>query len=541
MVISACSGTSKNGPATGPVDNNTSQTFTLSGTLPVDGPPQYGGTLRVNVTSETPSLDPHASPSFAVPTATAGTVYNKLVEFQSNRDLSYGTMKVVPDLAESYTQSPDGMTWTFNLRHGVKFQDIAPVSGREFQASDVVCTLDRIKSYPGPQLYLLNPVQTYETPDPYTVVFHMNFPYPAFDESLASFYMAMLPCEGTRGEYDLANTAIGTGPFQISSRQRNVETDYVKNPNYFVPGEPYLDGLKVVVIPDANAALAAMRTGELDVTGSINQTLLPALKSTNPEIVVRSQLTLGPNQIMFNMTSKPFDDYRVRKAIAMSIDRDGLAKAFYDQYYMPTGPIPSVLFGGMNPDDAEKAIPYDPEGAKKLLADAGYPNGITAKMLTTSGYGDQFVSQAQWVQQDLAKIGVNVDLNILDYATYFSTFAAKDYDIGWGLSSSFLSADEYLEALYMKDGSRNYFNFSDPTLEDMIKQQRSELDKDKRAADLAKINTYILENSLPLWFGFQFSSLVAQQPWVHNYYASPSYGRVYMATLWMDTSAPTRK
>src|SRR4051794_37250509 len=190
LVISACSSGSGSGGDSNRQADNTDETATVNGVLPDDGPPQSGGILRTNMTSETPTLDPHKSPSFAVPTATAGTVYNKLLEFESGRDLPHGTMKVRGDLAETYKQSDDGMTWTFNLRKGVKFQNVAPVNGREFTSADVVCTLDRMKSVPSAGVYLLDPVASYETPDPYTVVFHMKLPYAAFDESMAHFYMS---------------------------------------------------------------------------------------------------------------------------------------------------------------------------------------------------------------------------------------------------------------------------------------------------------------------------------------------------------------
>ena len=150
----------------------------------------------------------------------------------------------------------------------------------------------------------------------------------------------------------------------------------------------------------------------------------------------------------------------------------------------------------MSSEDAAKAIPYDPAAAKKLLADAGYPNGFDVQLLTTDGYGPNFVNQAQWVQQDLKEIGVNATLKIIDYATYFSTFAAKDYVLGWGLSTSFLTADEWLEALYTTDGPRNWFNTKDSKLDAMIEEQRSILDQDDREAKLQEINKYVLENVL---------------------------------------------
>jgi peptide/nickel transport system substrate-binding protein len=540
MLVSACSGASsgKNGKSGA---DTTVQDQTVNGTLPSDGPPESGGIMRINVAGDAPTLDPMKSASYTVPSTVTSTVYSKLVEFTTDRKTPYGSMAVHPDLAESYEQSKDGLTWTFTLRKGVKFQNVAPVNGREFTSADVKCTIDRIKTLPGVQKNLMDIVDSLDTSDPYKAVFHLTVPYPAFDETMASFYMPMLPCEGTSGQFNLAEQAIGTGPFILSTWKRKVEVDYVKNPNYFIPGKPHLDGFKIVIMSDPASAIAAMRTGELDVTGSVSQTLLPSVLTTNPEFVVRNQLAVGPDQIMFNIARKPFDDYRVRKAIAMAFDRKGFGKTFYGDYWKITGPIPSTLFGGMPSDAAEKEIPYDPAAAKKLLAEAGFPNGLDVKMLTTDGYGPQFLTQAQWVQQDLKAIGVNAELRVLDYATYFSTFGAKDYDIGWGLSTAFLTADEWLQALYVTGGPRNWFNISDPKLDTLIAEQRSILDKTKRDEKLQEINKYILENSLGLFMGIQYSGLTVQQPWLHNLYTHPAYSRSYMLDVWLDSKAPTRK
>ena len=539
MVLAACgggsSGKSDRGEDTGVQDQ------TVSGTLPTDGPPEAGGTFKSNAAADAPTLDPHKSASYSVPDAVTGSVYSKLVEFTADRKTPYGEMKVHPDLAESYTQSTDGKTWTFNLRKGVKFQNIAPVNGREFTSADVKCTIDRIQTLPGVQKNLLDVVKSLDTSDPYKAIFNLTIPYPAFAETMASFYMAMLPCEGTSGQFNLAEKAIGTGPFILADWQRKVQRVYKKNPDYFIPGKPHVDGFITVIQGDPASAIAAMRTGELDATGSVNETLLPAVMSSNPDLVVRNQIGIGPDQIMFNQARKPFDDYRVRKAISMAFDRKGFGDSFYNGYYKYTGPIPPVLFGGMPSDEAAKAIPYDPAAAKKLLAEAGFPNGLDVKMLTTDGYGPQFVNQAQWVQQDLKEIGVNATLNIIDYATYFSTFGAKDYDIGWGLSTAFLTADEWLQALYVTNGPRNWFNTSDPKLDKMIADQRSILDKDKRNDKLQEINKYILENVLTPFMGILYSGLLTQQPWVHNLYLHPAYGRAYMADVWLDSKAPSRK
>jgi peptide/nickel transport system substrate-binding protein len=405
----------------------------------------------------------------------------------------------------------------------------------------VACTVDRIKTMPGVQKNLMDVVDAVGTPDDNTVVFTLNTAYAAFDETMASFYMEILPCEGTRGQFDLAQQAIGTGPFILQKWDRKVQRTYVKNPDYFVPGKPHLDQVVVLIMSDPASALAAFRTGQLDAFPPSDQNY-SSLLTTNPDAVVRQQLGLTVNQIMFNAAKKPFDDYRVRKAIAMAWDREGMGKTFYgNSVFALSGPFPSTLFGGMTPGQAQKAIPYDPVAAKKLLAEAGYPNGFSAEMLTTDAYGPPFVNQAQWVQQGLSKIGVTIELKILDYATYYTTYQKQDYAIGWGLGTGFLTTDEWLQALYTSNGPRNWFGTKDPKLDSMIKAQQSELSKTKREDQLHQINDYILANVIPEFIGFSLGGLTAQQTWVHNWYAHPQYARPFLADVWLDSSAPGRK
>ena len=212
----------------------------------------------------------------------------------------------------------------------------------------------------------------------------------------------------------------------------------------------------------------------------------------------------------------------------------------YDGYKL-SGPYPAELDGGMSADEQKDKIPYDPEEAKKLLADAGYPNGFSVELLTTDGYGPSIVNQAQWLQQDLKDIGIDTTLKVVDYATFWSTYGAKDYAIGYGLTTAFPTADEWLHALYISNGSKNYFNTNDPKLDQMITEQRGILDDDERIAKLQEINDYITDNVVDPLIGFQYGSYSAQQPYVHNYYAMGGYERPTLKDVWVDSNSPSRK
>jgi peptide/nickel transport system substrate-binding protein len=508
--------------------------------LPSDGPAEDGGVITVTDTSDSPSLDVQKTASAYTHLQLSGIVYSKLLDFKTGRDLPYGSMEVKGDLAESWERSEDGLTWTFNLRKNVKWHNVAPVNGRAFTSADVVCTMDRIKTLPGVQKNLIDIVDTIDAPDDHTVVFNLGTPYAAFDETVASYFMEIIPCEGARGEYDLATTAIGTGPFVLEKWERKVEKTYVKNQDYFIEGKPHLDGVKIVIQGDPAATIAAFRTEQVDATGSISDTLIPTVTSSNQDAVVRYQLGLTMPQITFNQANKPFDDLRVRKAVAMAWDRQGMGETFYGGGFELSGPFPSTLFGGMSPEESEEINPYDPDAAKKLLAEAGYPNGFDLEIMTTDGYGPTVVNAAQWVQEDLKKIGINATLEILDYATFFSTFQAEDYQMTFGLSTGFLTADEWLESVWKSNGTRNWFNTNDPEADRLIDEQRSILDTEEREQALEELSTYLQENVLNPIMGMQYTGLLVSHPYVHNMYTHPAYARGYMADVWLDSNAPTR-
>jgi len=508
--------------------------------LPPDaGPPQPGGTYTYSTTTEAPSLDMHKAASAYTQASVSGIVYSKLLEFKVGRDIPYGSMDVQGDLAESWKRSEDGKTWTFNLRHGVKWQNIAPVNGREFTSADVACTMNRIQTLPGVQANLLTVVSSVDTPDDYTVVFHLKDAYAAFDETMAHYYMAILPCEGTRGEFNLAEQAIGTGPFILQTWNRKVDKVYVKNPDYFIKGQPYVDRLHQVIITDPAASLAAYRSGQLDAT-TTTETLLPTVKSTNPDAVIRRLMGTTEGLTFMNQNVKPFDDIRVRKAIALAMDRDGEAKAFSPPDYQLSGPIPPLLFGGMTPDESADRTPYDPEKAKQLLAEAGYPNGFSVTMTTSDGWGPYIMNRAQWLQEDLKKVGITTELKVLDYATFYSTWAAEDYELGFGYLTAMMSADEYLASTWRSDGTRNWFNINDPKLDSLIDQQRGMLDADDREDKLMEINDYILDNVANPIMSYLVSSLSVRQPYVHDVWSHPEYGATYVKWLWVGPEAPGR-
>jgi peptide/nickel transport system substrate-binding protein len=506
------------------------------------GPPQPGGVFRYALPSDARSLDPHSQSSFNTHIA-IGSTYSKLVDFRTGPDIPYGAPELEGDLAESWETSPDGRTWTFHLRHGVRFHDVAPVNGREFTSQDVLCTVQRIRELPGHQVSQLAMVQDVTAPDPYTVVFQLTEPYAEFDTNLAGHFMWMLPCEGTRGEFDLATTAIGTGPYVLERWERDRERVLTAHPGYYVEGQPYIDRIEISIVPDQAAAIAAFRTGQTDYLSALTLDVKQAerILDEDPEAALFREQGLTQTRVYMNQEREPFDDVRVRRAVALAIDRQGMIDSIRAGG-SPTAAVTPTLFGGLPSEEAVRLQPHDPERARALLAEAGFPQGFSTRMIITDGYGENVVREAQWVQQDLAEVGIQVELVVQDYATYFTeSFAGKNYDMGYGLQTPMLSADEYLTGEWTSDGPRNWYGIADPALDQMIVRQRGELDRAAREQQLQDIQRYIIENvsnPVPLYV---YDGLSIYAPYLHDVYPHPDYGTRHQARMWLGPDAPGRE
>lgn len=505
------------------------------------GPAQPGGVFRYTLPSDAKSLDPMTQSSFNTHIA-IGSTYSKLVDYKTGADIPYGASVLEGDLAEKWGVSPDGLTWTFNLRHGVKWHNTAPVNGREFKSSDVVCTMDRIRSLPGQQSGQLAPVASWSAPDDYTVAFTLKTPYAEFDTTMAGHFMWIVPCEGTKGQFDLNTQAIGTGAYILQKWDRDRERILVKNPDYFAAGQPNIDRIEISIVPDQAAALAAYRTGRADYLSvlTLDKTQAEKVLAEDPKSILFREAGITQTRIFMNQAKAPFDKLQVRRAVALAIDRKAMVGAIRAGGH-ETGPVSPTLLGGLTSEEDAQLQPYDPEQAKKLLAEAGLPNGFSVKMIVTDGYGANVVREAQWVQQDLAKVGITVELDVQDYATYFTeSWAKKNYDIGYGLQTPFLAADDYLTGEWLSTGTRNWYNINDPQLDALINQQRGELDKGAREKQIQEIQRYIIQNvsnPVPLYV---YDGLSIYKDYLHDAWPHPDYGTRHQAKMWLGPEAPGR-
>ncbi|MDM0001541.1 ABC transporter substrate-binding protein [Variovorax sp. J22P240] len=371
-------------------------------------------------------------------------VYNNLVDFER------GTTKVVPGLAESWTISPDGTEYTFKLRKGVKWHNTAKSfkPTRDFNADDVIFMMERQWKENDPYFKVTSPNHSYfndmgmpkllksiDRIDDYTVKFTLNKPEAPFLANLAMPYagiqskeyaIAMLKA-GTPEKID--QDPIGTGPFYLVQYQKDAIVRFKAFPQYW-GGKAKIDDLIFAITPDASVRWAKLQKGECHVMPYPNPADLDAIRK-DPNVQVLEQAGLNVGYLAYNTQKKPFDDVRVRKALNMAINK----KAIIDGVYLSTGvaaknPIPPTMWSY---NDAIKDDPYDPEAAKKLLAQAGYPDGFTTDlwaMPVQRPYNPNAKRIAELMQADLAKIGVKAEIKSFEWGEYRKRMQAGEHQMG---------------------------------------------------------------------------------------------------------------
>lgn len=456
-----------------------------------DAKEKSGGTLTIGIAGAVQNLDP-----YMINTGNANYILNQLAEtlVRLNDD---GTME--PHLATEWEISPDGMEYVFTIRDDVHFHPGKFQDGRLMTAEDVAWNLNRcIDNYTG----YMNMLEKAEAVDETHVKCTLVAPSSLFLLNLRQNLCAIVPPEEVEGQGDAFNqNVIATGPFMLESHDPDVGTTMVANPNYW-GGKPNVDKVVIKVIPDLNQRLYALQNGEIDYAGNISGEAIKTLEETDGCNVYKKYVPFFTT-IGMNTRNEILKDERVREAIIMATDYDTLFKGtyLYEEAVPTRVMIPKESWAYS--EKLEDYIPsYDPEKAKELLADAGYPDGFHIKVSMGQGAN---LERAMTLFQQMMKENLNIDVEF-----EYLEAAAKIEKMMNGTCEMW-AGNQYYEmdpanfyglsfATSQLESNYNAWKFSDPKVDELIEEAGKLTDQDERLKLYDQIAEIVLPQDFAIWF-----------------------------------------
>jgi len=456
-------------------------------------PPKSGGVLNMMLREDLPQ-------GFSIhETSTISTVwpampcFNNLVLFDPLKKTESADT-VIGELAEKWSWQDNYRNLVFFLRRGVKWHD-----GQPFTAKDVKFTFDMLREAPdAPAKLRINPrkdwyanVEAIETPDAYTAVFRLKKPQPSLLLMLASGYTPVYAAHVPPATY--RTTCVGTGPYKVKEWRKGEFVEFVKNPDYFVKGRPYLDGLKYFVIVERGTRQAAIQAGKLDVAfpGETTKTAAEQLKKAVPQMVITPFSQNVSDNIIMNVKKPPFDNLKVRLAVSHGIDRRALIQAVHQGgAVVGAGLAPKPWgFWGIGEKDLAGLPGYGAKPAeekavaRKLMAEAGFKPDKPLKVEIVTRAIAIYVDMASFVINELKQIGIDATLKQIETAQWHAMATRGDYQIGANLTG--IGPDDpdanYYEN-YACGSPRNYSQYCNEEVMKMFDAQSQELDPKKRLA-----------------------------------------------------------
>jgi len=466
-------------------------TTTPEATVEATPAPKTGGSYRVPVAGEAPSIDPYGNLSFLTK-GVASYPYSRLFKYRTDPSIQAASVLPTGDLAESADASADGLTWTVKLRQGVKFHNIAPVSGRALTVDDIRFSWGRATEEKNTNAQQLKFVDKVAYPDNQTIVFTLKAPNAAFLDVLAdSNLLWIMPTEADGG-FDPAQLMIGTGPWMFSEYRPSERSTFKKNPEWHEKGFPLLDQIERFVIPEYPNRLAQFRAGNLDGTDVQAEDLID-VRNQVQGVTLYGELPRLLSFFYFDPNpNSPLQDPRVRQAVSMCIDRDALTDLGYNVKKLKDAGLDvktgwnNIIPAGftrfwLDPQSSDmgegaKYFKFDVAEAKRLMDAAGYANGIEVKyQYVANRYGAPFDAIAEAQVGYLAGIGIKANPEIQDYnAKYITqTFTGNFEGIAFGYETPFPEGGAYPMRQFT-DNPLNHGKIKDEELAGLaLEQQRA--------------------------------------------------------------------
>ncbi len=473
--------------------------------------PVYGGTLIFGKGRDATRLDP-ADTTDGESSIVTENIFDKLLHFQED------STAIEPGLATSWDVSPDGKTYTFHLRQGVKFHD-----GTPFDASAVKINFDRQrKPLEGQQFefwqsFFEPVVDAVTVVDPHTVRISLRENDATFLSNLAMFSMGIVsPASLATHGADVARHPVGTGPFRFVKWEPNQKIVLEANEAYW-GGRPYLDKLIFKPVPENAVRLLELEVGAIHGMNGLNPDDTARVED-DPELSFLQEAGMNIGYLAMNNDRKPFDQLKVRQALNHAINKPALIKAFFADGRLgeaAKNPMPPTLWGY---NDAIRDYAYDPARARQLLAEAGYPAGFEMELWAlpvVRPYMPQGQRVAEAIQSDLAKIGVTVRITTYEWGTYLDKLGKGDHQaalIGWIGDNG--DPDNFLYNLLdasnaRKGGSTNYAFYRGQAAHDLLVKARrvSDLSARSRLYEEAQVAIHRDAPWVPLFHAKQMAAV----------------------------------
>jgi peptide/nickel transport system substrate-binding protein len=536
-----------------------------------EGPaPQYGGNLEIGTVYYTISALSFDNYDFAWKhNHDTGAVYEQLFatdlsqaqhnggKFAFVADAWIPTEAMRGELAEKWEWKQNPLQLIVTLRKGVMFPEKPGVmASRELVADDVVYTFNRLNSSPKKIAGYFDYVSSIEAKDKYTVVFHMK----EYNAEWAyrfgyGYYSGIIPREVVEAAPDNAGArdwkkVNGTGPFMLTDYVAGNSHVYTKNPNYWdkekIAGTeyklPFVDKVTYRIIKDEATVVTAFRTGKLDMLETVRWQNVESLKKSNPQIQWHRYLAMGGQYLAMRVDTKPFDDIRVRRALNMAVNKKEIVDSYYngnaELFAYPEHPEYVGYFEPLEsmPDSVKELFAYNPDKAKKLLAEAGYPNGFTFKVQVCS-CSPEHADLLPLVAGYLEQVGVKMEIEPMEYGAFLSAMTTQKNAPGYFMGNGHTNPTTTLRKNFVMGQVWNPSQYNDPAFAAKMDAVYKEPDEDKRKVMIREMTREILDKAPYLWLPTAYS-YTAWWPWVKNYGGELRAGSVrpgpIYARIWVD-------
>jgi peptide/nickel transport system substrate-binding protein len=509
--------------------------------------PKRGGVFRIAHQLDPVGWDPHQTLSFATMTMLSFT-HSRLMKVKAGPLVTPGTYPVEPDLAESWSQ-PSDTTYVFRLKRGVRWHGKPPVNGRELTADDVKYTYERFLATKGNgNKPVLEMVDRIEALDRYTVKFTLSEPFTPFLDALAATSTWIIAREAVEkfGDLKKPEAVIGTGPWMLERHEPNAKVVFVRNPTYFILGLPYVDGVEATIDVDPASRFSAWLSGKYDFGPEYQQVVrrvdLEIARPRKPGLQTADYVWFTGGYTAVKLDQEPFKDVRVRRAMGRASNwREFLEASPHAMGRGAANPaVPAAAAEWSIPiaeltREGRELYEQDIPAAKRLLAQAGYPNGFKVPCESTAGYGPDYMDRMSIALKNYKAAGIETELRLKEYGAYIaSTIYGKFEKMTFGLRGAWLDPDAYLYRAYMPGQPLNVAGVDDPRLTEMIKLQRRTADPAKRRDIIWDIQRHVAHHAYYLYDASQ-KVVSAWEPYVRNW--APNNGFDYggrMLAAWLD-------